>query len=243
MSHLDDDVLAGFAVGELLDDGSREHLARCADCRARAEGFERLASGLSDKGGRVVLESPSEHVWQAIRSQVADVEDGSRGGTGSAATVIPLSSKRRKLRTWSTGWAAGAAAAVGVVGGVGATLWFTGTASTSGETTVASTSLADLSTEANAGSAKVEQRDDGTRVLVVETNYHQVEDSSIEVWMIDPEVEGMISLGYLSSDHGEFVIPAGFDYAAYPIVDISVEPNDGNPAHSGVSITRGVLGT
>ena len=103
--------------------------------------------------------------------------------------------------------------------------------------------MADLSTEANAGSAKVEQRDDGTRVLVVETNYHQVEDSSIEVWMIDPEVEGMISLGYLSSDHGEFVIPAGFDYAAYPIVDISVEPNDGNPAHSGVSITRGVLGT
>jgi len=242
MSHLDDDVLAGFAVGEARDRSSSEHLAQCADCRARAEDFARLVTGLTDGGERVTLESPPEHVWRGVRSEVITFEADSRGGVDGLPRVALLSSKRRKVRTWSAGWVAGAAATAGVVGGIGGTLWLSGITSAPGETTVASAPLADLATEASAGQAHVEVRDDGTRVLVVDTDYSQVADASIEVWMIDTEVEGMISLGYLSSDHGEFVIPSGFDYSAYPIVDISIEPNDGNPAHSGESITRGILG-
>jgi len=242
MSHLDDDVLAGFAVGQPLDHTSSEHLAQCADCRALVASFERLVSGLTDAGERVTLESPPESVWQGIRSEVLTYEADSRGGGSGMPAVALLSSKRRKVRAWSAGWVAGAAATAGVVGGIGATLWVSGLTSSPAETTLASASLADLSTEAAVGQAHVDVRDDGTRVLVVDTEYHQVNDASIEVWMIDSEVKGMISLGYLSSDHGEFVIPAGFDYSAYPIVDISIEPNDGNPAHSGDSITRGVLG-
>jgi len=242
MSHLDDDVLAGFAAGQQPGPISGEHLAQCAECRERAESFERLVSGMADAGERVTLESPPEHVWQGIRSEVMTFEGESSGGASGMPEVALLSSRRRKARTWSAGWVAGAAATAGVVGGIGATMWISGLVSSTGETTLASAPLADLATEATVGRAQVDVRGDGTRVLVVDTDYHQVNDASIEVWMIDSAVEGMISLGYLSSDHGEFVIPAGFDYAAYPIVDISIEPNDGNPQHSGVSITRGILG-
>jgi len=38
-----------------------------------------------------------------------------------------------------------------------------------------------------------------------------------------------------------FPLPDDLDLAAYPVVDISEEPFDGNPGHSGDSIVRGVL--
>jgi anti-sigma-K factor RskA len=63
--------------------------------------------------------------------------------------------------------------------------------------------------------------------------------SYIEVWLIDPEVKGMISLGPFHGN-GDYVIPSGVDPAKYPIVDVSLEPSDGVPTHSGVSLVRGV---
>jgi hypothetical protein len=45
----------------------------------------------------------------------------------------------------------------------------------------------------------------------------------------------------MNSSSGRFDVPAGLDLSGYPIVDISDEPLDGNPAHSSVSIVRGTL--
>ena len=61
-----------------------------------------------------------------------------------------------------------------------------------------------------------------------------------EVWLIDPNVEGMVSLGPARSD-GTYAVPPDIDVAAFPIVDVSVEPPDGVPTHSGVSVLRGTL--
>ncbi|HSB86326.1 MAG TPA: anti-sigma factor [Ilumatobacteraceae bacterium] len=63
--------------------------------------------------------------------------------------------------------------------------------------------------------------------------------SYVEVWLIDSQVKGMISLGPFHGD-GDYAIPSGVDPAKYPIVDVSIEPADGVPTHSGVSIVRGV---
>jgi anti-sigma-K factor RskA len=63
--------------------------------------------------------------------------------------------------------------------------------------------------------------------------------SYIEVWLIDAQVKGMISLGPFHGN-GNYVIPSGVDPSKYPIVDVSLEPSDGVPTHSGVSIVRGV---
>jgi hypothetical protein len=38
-------------------------------------------------------------------------------------------------------------------------------------------------------------------------------------------------------------VPADLDLSKYKIVDVSVEPYDGNPAHSTDSLVRGSLGT
>ena len=63
--------------------------------------------------------------------------------------------------------------------------------------------------------------------------------SYAEVWLIDRQVKGMISLGPFHGN-GDYAIPSGVDPANYPIVDVSIEPADGVPTHSGVSIVRGV---
>jgi len=66
------------------------------------------------------------------------------------------------------------------------------------------------------------------------------DDAFYEVWMIDTNVEGMISLGGVSAD-GRIDLPDNVDHQRFPVVDISVEPFDGDPTHSGQSILRGVL--
>jgi Anti-sigma-K factor rskA len=62
-----------------------------------------------------------------------------------------------------------------------------------------------------------------------------------EVWLIDRGVKKMIPLGILRGDRGEFAIPEGVDLGQYPIVDVSAEPLDGNPQHSGKSLLRGTI--
>ncbi len=62
----------------------------------------------------------------------------------------------------------------------------------------------------------------------------------LELWLIDPTVTRLVSLGPLRTD-GIYDIPAGVDPAAFPIVDVSVEPVDGDPTHSGDSVLRGEL--
>ena len=65
--------------------------------------------------------------------------------------------------------------------------------------------------------------------------------SYVEVWLIDRQVKGMISLGPFHGD-GDYAIPSGVDPAKYPIVDVSIEPADGVPTHSGISLVRGLEG-
>ena len=62
-----------------------------------------------------------------------------------------------------------------------------------------------------------------------------------EVWLIKADASGLISIGFLDGDTGTFTIPDGVNLSEYPLVDVSAEPADGNPAHSGNSIVRGEL--
>ena len=62
-----------------------------------------------------------------------------------------------------------------------------------------------------------------------------------EAWLINAAGEQLVSLGVVDGSSGRFVIPAGLDLADYRLVDVSEEPFDGDPAHSGDSIVRGQL--
>jgi hypothetical protein len=91
------------------------------------------------------------------------------------------------------------------------------------------------------GTAEVVQTSNGRR-LDVDVSRLGAAQGFYEVWLIDKDVKRMVPVGILRGDNGEYELPDGVDLATYPIVDISVEPLDGNPAHSGESVLRGTVG-
>ena len=154
---------------------------------------------------------------------------------------MPLHARRRySPARWLLGAAAAAVAVVLVVVGV--------VASRDGDDepiVVASARLEPLPDQPTGDAIPVEARvvegDDGLELdLPLAGSGLPAPDGFYEVWLIDPNVEGMVSLGPARTD-GRYAVPADVDVAAFPIVDVSVEPPDGLPTHSGVSVLRGTL--
>lgn len=85
--------------------------------------------------------------------------------------------------------------------------------------------------------------DDGGE-CAVEVDLTAVPDAgagALELWVINADVTDMHSLGIIEGS-GSYPLPAGVNAATdFPIVDISVEPNDGDETHSGQSVLRGAL--
>ena len=67
----------------------------------------------------------------------------------------------------------------------------------------------------------------------------------LELWLIAPADDGSLDVQPVSlvdpDSSGSYAVPDGLDPDEYSIVDISIEPRDGDPAHSGRSILRGTL--
>lgn len=144
----------------------------------------------------------------------------------------------RRNRAWwqRTGtWVAAAAAAVLVaVGGI----WTLNQPPQ--PQPLAEAQLTPLAEFSATGSARVVQTQDGARTLEVTLDKHEAQGYQ-EVWLIAPDLSRLVSLGVMNADSGTFQVPAGLELADYPIVDVSDEPVDGDPAHSSVSIVRGTL--
>ncbi|WP_240617752.1 anti-sigma factor [Pseudarthrobacter sp. AG30] len=86
----------------------------------------------------------------------------------------------------------------------------------------------------------MEQLPDGTRQLTIHLSAERTSGYR-EVWVATSDLSGMVSLGVLANDTGSFTIPTGIDLAQYPVVDISNQAYNGNPAHSDDSVARGKL--
>jgi anti-sigma-K factor RskA len=149
----------------------------------------------------------------------------------AAHEPIPLA---RRRRSWFVPVAAAAAAVIVVVAALGTLLLVD---DDEGDV-LATVELAPLG-DAGAGSAQLVQRD-GTLQLRVDTEDLDPGDGYLELWLIDPTVSRLVSLGPLRDD-GTYDLPAHVDPAAFPIVDVSIEPVDGDPTHSGDSVLRGEL--
>ncbi|WP_420113750.1 anti-sigma factor domain-containing protein, partial [Pseudactinotalea sp.] len=107
-------------------------------------------------------------------------------------------------------------------------------------TVVASADLEALPGWDAQGRADVEERD-GERVLTVDLETAP-DQGYREVWLISVDLERLVRLGVLTGSEGAFDLPDGLDLDDFAIVDVSAEPLDGDPAHSGDSIVRGELG-
>lgn len=185
-----------------------------------------------------LLEPPAE-VWEGIETAAGVTDD-------TAGAVVDLESRRRRARRTVLGIAAALVlAAAGVAGYV--------LARDDPAVVVATASLAYDSETFDALGAQAEAGAD----LVVEDGMHSIAivdaalpapeaGADLEVWLIRPDEEGnvadLVSLGFVDPDDpGSLDVPTGYDPDIYYVVDISVEPRDGDPTHSGRSILRGPL--
>jgi hypothetical protein len=91
------------------------------------------------------------------------------------------------------------------------------------------------------GTAKLEEAADGSRLVSVDLSAPRSGDGYRELWLISSDATELVSLGVVEGNSGTFAVPDGIDTTRYDLVDISEEPLDGNPSHSGDSIVRGQL--
>lgn len=192
----------------------------------------------------LLTEDTPDDIWNRIAAELGDeLELDAEPATG---TVVRAPFGRR--RSWATPLLAAAAAIIVVVAGV------TIINSATSTTTLAEAELAydpvafdPLGADAAAHAALVD--DSGANLIEIDDEalpFDLDEDSAIELWLIQADGAGnvidLVSLGDIEADGTRsFPVPAGYDPREFRVVDISIEPRDGDEAHSGRSILRGAL--
>lgn len=131
-----------------------------------------------------------------------------------------------------------AAALIAVL--IGASLAIAGTGGDSFVTYAAEITNADLP-EAFDGTGTVTLEVDDDPMLVVEFGTEIQSDDNVGIWILSADGTEIIPVGNVEPGDTSWDWPEGFNPQQYPIVDISIEPDDGDPTHSGRSILRGQL--
>lgn len=237
MSHCDPDLIALAALGEPLDDADAQHFSGCQECQAELASLRAVVQAGAVRGP---LQPPAERVWDGIAAEIEKErnEPERADDVERAPEIAPVvSMPSRHPHTRRTVLLAAASIAVGALGAVGVQSLLS---DRDRPVAVASAVLEPLPGWQTSGAAVVE---DGPRgpVLRVELPTDDDVDGYREVWLISTDLQRLISLGVLTSDSGTFELPPGVDLADFAVVDVSQEPVDGDPAHSGVSIVRGEL--
>jgi len=221
VAHCEPQTLSLIALGEQPSAEDAMHLVTCDTCRRDWESMRATVDVARDLDDDELI-TPPDHVWAAIAEEIS----------ADSGTLVPMRSRRR-----AAPWIA-LAAAVGVVlgGVVGASLM-----RSAPPEIVASVALEPLADYSATGMATVEVVD-GSEMLAVDVSGLPATDGYFEVWLLAPDASSMIALGTLGAGESTVLpLPAGVSLANYPVVDISAEPYDGNPAHSTDSIVRGTL--
>ncbi|MER1996426.1 MAG: anti-sigma factor [Arthrobacter sp.] len=249
MQHLHDDALALLALGEDPSAEEAAHLESCEQCRSEISAYGRVvrAGRSSAPSGSV----PPPAVWTGIhealgldpslsRDPLEDQQPSSAPepkGSEPAGMAPPVSLADERRRRRGTRWLAAAAAAAVAAG---AATWGVVQNLAPEREVIASVPLEPLPSYTDEGTATVDVLPDGKRELVITSSSSEAEGYR-EVWLISPDITSMVSLGEMDGTEARLTIPEDLDLSAYPIVDISDEPLDGNPEHSGKSILRGQL--
>lgn len=201
------------------------------------------------------LDPPPSGLWEAIASRTVDVDTGrhpsagnASGGTLHAVPEDPspdaapaTAAGRSAVRRWRRVLAVAAALVLVVAGALvlvdrgddGAEPDVVATAVLTGDDLVPGSQ--------GRGDARLTQ-EDGRWVLSLEVADLPAvtDDEYYEAWLLGFGVDRVQSLGTIDRT-GRFVVPDGLDLADFPVVDVSVEPLDGDPAHSSKSVLRGDL--
>lgn len=172
-------------------------------------------------------------VWEAIDAEV----------NPPPAPVVDISSRRRRVTSWLI---AGAAAIVLVVAGIA----IVGDRDASdvdvlstAELTFDPATFDPLGADSTA-SAELVSRDGELAIRLTDSQLPDLDGEDLELWLIEPDSTGTpidVAPVAVLGDSDTYALPTGLDPESHFIVDISIEPRDGDVAHSGRSILRGPL--
>ncbi len=247
VTHPDPDALLDAALAADLE--VEDHARGCTTCRHELDELRSLVLVARDPAEPPVR-TPPAHVWDAVAAELRDDLRDLGGAAPPAvdddapAPVVAHPTRRRRERRAGTGrrqvWPLAAAVAAVLVVGAGAVGFVVGSRDATGAELGSATLLA-LDSGAEHGVARVSEVGD-RRVLQVTTDgLAQPSEGFLEVWLLDESASRLVPLGVLDASTGSFAVPAGVDLAEFPVVDISDEPLDGDPAHSGDSLVRGTI--
>lgn len=260
MKHVDDETLAMLAVSDqVATDDVAEHLTSCDRCRDEVAALQRVAA-VTRASEDVTLAAPPEHVWDRIAAEIARTPQQAaapptRAGRADERASVARPSdaehhavarRPRPRRRRALAIAIAGVGVLAVVLGIGvASGVVPGLPRGDTETVLANTELAALpGWSGTTGRAELERDQDGRVTLLVDLHGERGRSGTgplREVWMMRSDLGGLVSVGYLDGDQGRFTVPDGVDTAEFPVVDVSAEADDGDPAHSGDSIVRGTL--
>lgn len=242
MRHLDQELLAGLALGDVdpLSTADRAHLRVCLSCATDLAELRRIVS--TGRGAKPYpLRSPQPSVLAQIQAEIASDSSQVAGLTTPAPAVAParLHPRRaatRPVRRYLVAAVAAVALAAVLVAGVS---WYRHNQ----DVVVASATLTPLPDKSGQGKAEL-IRKNGVEQLSVSIKSDVVFSGFEELWLINTDGQRMISLGIVPPDgSGSYPMPVmkNGSLNGYTIVDISLEPFDGNAAHSHNSLLRGTL--
>ena len=179
------------------------------------------------------FEAPPEGLWASIAASL-DL-DKAPIHHADDTNVIPLASSDVHSRSWRR-WTAGlvAASIIGLV-----TIAAVTASQSDDDTVIQQVALKPL-TEGGTGNVEL-VRHDGRLELKVKASLEPNAGHYYELWLLNRDVSGLISLGPLQSGRS-YPLPQGMRLDRFPIVDVSIEREDGNPLHSSKSVLRGDLG-
>ena len=251
MAHLNAELLAGHALGQTdeLDAEQLKHVASCPQCRAEVDQLHRIVELGQEGPSPESPPIPEQAMWRNIAAELSIGQSGDpRSGppqdaespAESPQQTAPPQSRRSMRRS-----AVALAAAIGLIAGVGGTVLVDALREPEAAQVVASATLNPLPGQAGQGTAQLVREGETTQLRVAVSGAEPPPGQEYrEVWLINTDGKRMYSLGVLPvGGTGAYVVPAGLDDSldGFTIVDVSLEPYDGNAAHSLRSQVRGTL--
>ena len=247
MQHCTPETLALAALREPLPEADGAHLDGCTVCRAEVAALQRSVDALAvpQFAASVAPVAPPPAIWAAIAEATgvsatprpepqAAPADAPAAAPGPADPGVVRELRPRRSRPLLLAVAASLAAGIAIGAGTVALV------SRDEADAVVAADLEALDDSDATGSAAVLATPEGER-LRVELDAPELDGEYYEVWLLEPAVERMVQVGVVRGGTTTLALPEGIDLAEYPIVDVSVEPLDGDPTHSGVSVARGEL--
>lgn len=223
-------------------DGVEAHIAACSRCRDDVRELSAVLAELSQADDvDLDLMAPPPRVWDRV---LADLDESAAVGASPGGPTPPLRSVGHAPRRTRRSWRLVAAGLLIAAGASATTAWIVERHDPSEPpaSVLARASMTSVNGSDGRGDATLTAEGDQ---VTLDVQAHDLPSGSgyLEVWLINQDGKRMVSVGVLPERQNAAAFPVTPELvdAGYTIVDISREPLDADPSHSGASLARGPL--